>query len=290
VVIFISKSLFPTFIKKIINIVFYRGYSIYLDTYSFSKRVSFVGENILIKGTIGNNGIHKFASAYLIFKIINPYHPNISIFNSDNDLPFKSKQANRTVDIRRGSKLEFAFSWTIPADIKPQLLYLKIEVWSPRKLYGEKSIFYFPYQFDSSGWRSFVEIIAKPNSLIMCPKIFISYAWVNESHKNWVQDLADELIKINLEVIFDRELLPGQEITKFMERSVNEADIILLICSKIFTRKANNREGGAGYETILNTKKYLNSSFKEQFIPIIRDNDLKPSDKIPDFLGSTLYV
>ena len=83
----------------------------------------------------------------------------------------------------------------------------------------------------------------------MQPKIFISYAWVNESHKKWVQNLADELVKFNMNVIFDRELLPGQEITKFMEVGVKKADVVLLICSKVFTKKANNREMKSAYDT-----------------------------------------
>ena len=116
------------------NIVSYRGYSIYLKSYSFDKRVASNGENVLIKGILGNNGIHKLASAYLVFKIINPYRPNIDIFNSDIDLPFEDRRTNRTVDIEKGSTLEFAFTWNIPKNIDAKLLYIKIEIWSPRKL------------------------------------------------------------------------------------------------------------------------------------------------------------
>ena len=130
-------------------------------------------------------------------------------------------------------------------------MYLKIEVWSPRKLYRERKLFYYPFQFDNSGWHGFIEVINKLNYVTMQPKIFISYAWVSENHKTWVNNLADELIKHNMTVIIDRNLLPGQEITKFMEMGIKDADVILLVCSKVFTQKANKREGGAGYETMV---------------------------------------
>lgn len=289
-VLFISKSLVPKSIKKIINIVSYRGYSIFLESFSINKRVATVGENILIKGILVNNGMHNLASAYLVFKIINPYRPDESIFNSDIDLPFEYRKTNRTADINKGSPLEFAFTWCIPENIDVNQLYINIEVWSPRKLYKERNLFYYPFKFDTSGWKGFIELIDKPNHTIMQPKIFISYAWVNEPHKKWVQNLADELVKYNMNVIFDQELLPGEEITKFMEIGVKEADVVLLVCSKEFTEKSNNRVGGAGYETVLHTKKYLSSTIKEQFIPVVRDNNMNPNEKIPDFLGTALYV
>ena len=78
--LFISKSIIPKSIKRLINLVSYRGYSIYLDSYSFDKRVAAIGDSVLIKGSLGNNSIHKYASAYLIYKIINPYHPEKIIF------------------------------------------------------------------------------------------------------------------------------------------------------------------------------------------------------------------
>lgn len=83
------------------------------------------------------------------------------------------------------------------------------------------------------------------------PKVFISYTWTSEEHKEWVRDLADELIANGVDVILDQyDLREGDDINHFMEKSIADRSIdrVIVISDKKYTEKANNREGGSGYE------------------------------------------
>jgi hypothetical protein len=64
------------------------------------------------------------------------------------------------------------------------------------------------------------------------------------------------------------------------------------VCSDEYTTKANNRTGGAGYETQMAAQRYYHSdvNHKEKFIPVVRDNSLPPDKKIPAYLGKTLFI
>jgi len=62
-------------------------------------------------------------------------------------------------------------------------------------------------------------------------KCFISYAWESENHKNWVRDLATELIGNAVDVTLDQwDAYPGIDLTQFMETHIRESDYVLMIC------------------------------------------------------------
>ncbi len=85
-------------------------------------------------------------------------------------------------------------------------------------------------------------------------------------------------------------MFPGEEITYFIERGISTCDFIILVCSEDYTRKANNREGGVGMESIVGSSIYLNTKDKRKFIPVVRDNSLPSHKKLPTYLGSALYI
>lgn len=77
------------------------------------------------------------------------------------------------------------------------------------------------------------------------PRIFISYSWTSEKHKQWVLNFADSLVNDGVDVILDRYMLkPGQDNINFMEYMVSD-DIkhVLVICDKGYQDKANKKEG-----------------------------------------------
>lgn len=89
-------------------------------------------------------------------------------------------------------------------------------------------------------------------------KVFISYSWDSEDHREWVAKLAEELEKNpELHVFWD-----GYDLDSFidknlyMEESVANADYTIVIATKNYFKKANNREGGVGIETYLNSAKH----------------------------------
>jgi hypothetical protein len=122
----------------------------------------------------------------------------------------------------------------------------------------------------------------------MTYKIFISYSWDSESHKEWVLKLADELVKNGVDVYFDQyDLSLGMEMTHFMEKAVT-ADKILAILSPNYKLKADNREGGVGYEYSLITQEYYNGEpDKTKIFPILKDGDETIST--PAFMQTRLF-
>jgi hypothetical protein len=88
-------------------------------------------------------------------------------------------------------------------------------------------------------------------------KIFISYSWDSQEHKDWVAKLADELEKFeDFHVCLDQfDLDSKMDRHLFMENAVYESDVVIVISTKEYARKANARTGGVGEETFFNTGK-----------------------------------
>lgn len=122
------------------------------------------------------------------------------------------------------------------------------------------------------------------------PKIFISYSWNTEK---FVSDLANRLGADGVDVVWDKwDLKPGQDIYKFMEKSVNDPDItkVLLICDKTYRDKANSRIGGVGTETLIISSEIYQKVEQEKFIPLIIEKDEENEPFIPTFIKSRLFI
>lgn len=56
-------------------------------------------------------------------------------------------------------------------------------------------------------------------------KVFISYSWDDDSHKEWVRNLATRLRKDGVDVTLDQwHIVPGDQIPSFMEQAVRESN------------------------------------------------------------------
>jgi hypothetical protein len=119
-------------------------------------------------------------------------------------------------------------------------------------------------------------------------KVFISYSWDDDSHKDWILNLANELIKNGVDVFLDQyDLSLGMEMTHFMEKAVT-ADKILAILTPNYKIKADDRKGGVGYEYSLITKEYYNSEpDKTKIFPILRNGDEAIST--PTFMQTRIF-
>ncbi len=119
-------------------------------------------------------------------------------------------------------------------------------------------------------------------------KVFISYSWDNDLHKDWVLNLANELVGNGVDVFLDQfDLSLGMEMTHFMEKAVT-ADKILAVLTPNYKLKADNRKGGVGYEYSLITQQYYNSEpDKTKIFPILRNGDEK--DSSPTFMQTRIY-
>ena len=121
------------------------------------------------------------------------------------------------------------------------------------------------------------------------PKVFISYSWDNEPHKQWVLSLATLLRSKGIEVVLDVwELKPGKDKDFFMENSVRISDKVLLILTPNYKVKAENRKGGVGNEISMIRAEKFNYQETEKFIPIVRLGDRR--DCTPLFIKSLIDI
>lgn len=113
--------------------------------------------------------------------------------------------------------------------------------------------------------------------------VFISYGWENEGHQAWVKKLASDLSE-HFIVKIDVKLPFGSEINTFMEKMVAEADRVLIIVTPTYKQKADNRENGVGYESVLISDDIYTDQATIKFVPIIRRGSKKES--YPRYLGN----
>jgi hypothetical protein len=121
------------------------------------------------------------------------------------------------------------------------------------------------------------------------PKTFISYAWESDDAKEWVKKLATELRNDGIDAKLDQwEVVPGDQMPHFMEKSVRENDYVLIICTPKYKSKSENRIGGVGYEGDIMTAEVLQTSNHRKFIPILKFGTKETS--IPSWLQGKYYV
>lgn len=121
------------------------------------------------------------------------------------------------------------------------------------------------------------------------PRVFVSYSHDSPEHKRWVGELAAKLRENGIDVILDQwDLGLGDDIPKFMEQSVTEADRVLMICTDKYVHKANEGTGGVGYEAMIVTGELVQDLGTSKFIPVIRQGSAEPL--VPKSVGTRLYV
>lgn len=103
------------------------------------------------------------------------------------------------------------------------------------------------------------------------PKVFISYSWDDDAHKEWVKHLADDLIASGrIQIIFDqKDLKLGDPLPQFMEQSIENCDYVLFICTPKYKNRADQRTGGVGYEDTIITGDIFSRSNHRKYIPVL---------------------
>lgn len=122
------------------------------------------------------------------------------------------------------------------------------------------------------------------------PQIFISYSWKDEKD---VLELSKKLVSEGIDVKLDKwDLKEGQDKYKFMEQCVNSNNIfkVLIICSKSYMEKSNERKGGVGDETMIISPELYGKENQEKFIPIIFERDNEGREYMPTYIKSRIYI
>lgn len=122
-------------------------------------------------------------------------------------------------------------------------------------------------------------------------RIFISYSWDSEDHKQWVQQLAEDLTDLmpDLDVEYDQRGMDHRvDRNQYMESAIFESDAVLVIITKNYTEKANTRQGGVGRETAMAAERHWTetaSKSKTRVLAIKREADADA----PRYLTASLY-
>lgn len=123
----------------------------------------------------------------------------------------------------------------------------------------------------------------------MAPKAFVSYSHDSPEHKEWVLKLAGDLRAVGVDVVLDQwDLVPGQDVSLFMQKGISDADRVIMVCSATYVSKAEDGVGGVGFERLVVTAEVVEAIDTKKFIPILRRS--ATTHKIPKFLGTRLYV
>jgi hypothetical protein len=105
------------------------------------------------------------------------------------------------------------------------------------------------------------------------PKVFISYSWDSPEHRQWVAQLGGYLRQCGIDVTLDQwHVRYGEDLAAFMERSLREADRVLVVCTESYVEKAGRRSGGVGYELVMVTGELMQNIGSSKFIPIVRQS------------------
>lgn len=121
------------------------------------------------------------------------------------------------------------------------------------------------------------------------PKVFISYSWESDENKEWARELADKLLKNGIEAYIDQyDLNLGDRLPHFMEQQIIDSDFVLIICTKVYKEKADNRTSGVGYEGHIISAELLSGNNERKFIPIIKEGT--PNEVLPTFLDGKLGI
>jgi len=127
------------------------------------------------------------------------------------------------------------------------------------------------------------------NALQAPPTAFLSYSWDDESHKQWVRDLATRLRSDGVDVTLDQwQLEPGDRLPAFMETAIREHDFVIIVCTPHYKERSDARMGGVGYEGDIMTGELLSQRDERKFIPVLRRGDA--TEAVPTWLSGKYHV
>lgn len=121
------------------------------------------------------------------------------------------------------------------------------------------------------------------------PKVFISYSWAVQ---DWTVKLATRLINDGIETKVDFwDLKEGNDKYKFMESMVADKsiDYVLILCDETYTKKANDRTGGVGDETVIISSELYGKSVQTRFLPLVLSKYENGEATVPIYIKSRIY-
>lgn len=121
------------------------------------------------------------------------------------------------------------------------------------------------------------------------PRVFISYSWESDEHKEWVRYLAEGLCQVGIDTHLDQwDVDPGESFTAYMVQEIKKSNFVIVVCTPSYAEKSDSYEGGVGYEQQIVSGQLMAGFPRSKFIPILRKGESVhgPDCAIPThFLG-----
>lgn len=131
------------------------------------------------------------------------------------------------------------------------------------------------------------------SAAVKAPTVFVSYSWTPMQNQETVFKLITMLRQDGVRVIYDKEYLsPGQNINYFMEKALkaNNVDNIIVVCNKDYAEKANNRQGGVGYEAGIIIPEIKSAPLQRRIIPVVAETDANGNPYLPTKFKELYYI
>ena len=123
---------------------------------------------------------------------------------------------------------------------------------------------------------------------VIAPKVFLTYSWDSDSHKQWAKEFATRLRGDGIDVALDQwEAVYGDQLPAFMESSIRESQFVLIVCTPNYKARSEAHVGGVGYEGAIVTAEMMSERNHRKFIPVLRRGT--PKDAMPSWLKGKIY-
>jgi hypothetical protein len=117
----------------------------------------------------------------------------------------------------------------------------------------------------------------------------MSYSHDDDEHRDWVLQLSSRLRGNGVDVCLDRwDVTLGGNLAHYMERAADDTYRVIAVVSETYSRKCNDRSGGAGVEAQMLSARLYSELDSDAVIPILRNNPKNPPD-LPAFLSGRLW-
>ncbi|HLX07295.1 MAG TPA: SEFIR domain-containing protein, partial [Thermoanaerobaculia bacterium] len=111
--------------------------------------------------------------------------------------------------------------------------------------------------------------------VLVRPRVFVSYSHDSDEHMQAVRALAERLIRLGCDCVLDQyESHPAKGWAQWMDRQLDEADFVLVVCTEGYYRKAKGKRPRAGlgvrFESVLIVQDLYDAGmWNERFIPVL---------------------
>lgn len=104
-------------------------------------------------------------------------------------------------------------------------------------------------------------------------RVFVSYSWDNDAHKDWVFQLCQDLRDMGVDAIIDQAMRKGKDLLDFMEKGIANAHRVLVVGTPSYKRKSEEEKGGVKYEQNIIKASILHGIGSDRYITILREGE-----------------